>query len=1002
MQILRLELENVKSYRQATVEFAEGINFIYGENGAGKSTLVQAVGYALFDASGTGAQARYLLREGEKRGLIICSFLAPDGRVYRSERGIGPGAPWRLFDDESGLQLAEGRKEVIRCLREEVLKTPVDWPLDVLFQEIIGVQQGGFAQPFLETPTNREKTFNRLLRIHSYREAFERSAGVGKLLQERLRGLQERRDGLQATLAALPQVREAIQAAQEELTRRAQELSALRSQLQETDAERKRLERLREELLEAERDWKEAAAQAAQVEGEYRAALRRLEESQEAARICNQTEADYRAHEKAQERYTILQQEQQKRQQQERELAQLLEQRKTLEARIQARQEGWGREEAELHHRREALDRERATLSERLAAVREELAPLEERQAQTKGLAERWERLSADWERLCEQLDDLRQEAVELEEEAAEITRRSEEYDRIPKLEAQVQAAQTLREQQAALAQKIALLDDQIARTKRHREQAQDGLCPILREECRNVGGNLAHYFQRELEVLEARRKALEEQQNQVEWKIGALEALEEELEELLAGRQEMERRKERLKEAHERLEARWQAFPWERWREEIQALRQTATEAEETENDRLFSPKGEQPLSPIVLRSRLDELKELKPSSPQAIEEARRTAGELARSARAAAEQTVALLDRYSQKRDHLRAEEAKAQEALRQTERRIAEAKDRLRSIAQERTELDQQRGALQALREQEDSLRRSLEAYVGLDQALRETEALLVQTRESWKRYLAHQHLAKELPERQEEKERAEATLTRARALEARLQNRYAQTANRWDQQAYVQAQERYETLSQAVVRGEAEEKSLRRELERLQSQLRELQEQERQLIALEEEVRRTERALALGELVRMDILRHVGDRLAVAYRARVSQRATELYRAIAREPVRLEWAEQYELRLRNGESSRTFQQLSGGEQMSAALAVRLALLELFAGIGFAIFDEPTVNLDAERRERLAEAFPVLRDRYDQLWIISHDNTFDALVDRAIRIEKELETGSRCEVG
>ena len=48
MLITRIELENIKSYRQITVDFRRGTTAVNGPNGAGKTTLVEAIGFALF------------------------------------------------------------------------------------------------------------------------------------------------------------------------------------------------------------------------------------------------------------------------------------------------------------------------------------------------------------------------------------------------------------------------------------------------------------------------------------------------------------------------------------------------------------------------------------------------------------------------------------------------------------------------------------------------------------------------------------------------------------------------------------------------------------------------------------------------------------------------------------------------------------------------------------------------------------------------------------------
>ncbi|MBK8146900.1 MAG: hypothetical protein IPK58_01450 [Acidobacteria bacterium] len=91
--------------------------------------------------------------------------------------------------------------------------------------------------------------------------------------------------------------------------------------------------------------------------------------------------------------------------------------------------------------------------------------------------------------------------------------------------------------------------------------------------------------------------------------------------------------------------------------------------------------------------------------------------------------------------------------------------------------------------------------------------------------------------------------------------------------------------------------------------------------------------------------------------------------------------LKWTEDYAIVLEENGYDRPFAVLSGGEQMAAALAVRLALLKQLSDIRLAFFDEPTTNMDAIRRVRLAEQISLISQRktFDELFVISHDDTF-----------------------
>jgi exonuclease SbcC len=72
------------------------------------------------------------------------------------------------------------------------------------------------------------------------------------------------------------------------------------------------------------------------------------------------------------------------------------------------------------------------------------------------------------------------------------------------------------------------------------------------------------------------------------------------------------------------------------------------------------------------------------------------------------------------------------------------------------------------------------------------------------------------------------------------------------------------------------------------------------------------------------------------------------------------------------------------------MSAALAVRLALLKKLTTLNIAFFDEPTQNMDELRRMNLAEQSRRVRG-FDQLIVISHDDTFEQGLDSLVRLNK-----------
>ena len=135
----------------------------------------------------------------------------------------------------------------------------------------------------------------------------------------------------------------------------------------------------------------------------------------------------------------------------------------------------------------------------------------------------------------------------------------------------------------------------------------------------------------------------------------------------------------------------------------------------------------------------------------------------------------------------------------------------------------------------------------------------------------------------------------------------------------------------------------------------------------------------------------VLQEAGPFVTKALVQQISYAANQLFGQIMEDYTRtLHWQEDYGITLEVDGRERAFAQLSGGEQMSAALAVRLALLQEMSAIAVAFFDEPTTNLDDARRDALARQIVGVRG-LEQLFIISHDDSFEQATENLIRVEK-----------
>ena len=136
---------------------------------------------------------------------------------------------------------------------------------------------------------------------------------------------------------------------------------------------------------------------------------------------------------------------------------------------------------------------------------------------------------------------------------------------------------------------------------------------------------------------------------------------------------------------------------------------------------------------------------------------------------------------------------------------------------------------------------------------------------------------------------------------------------------------------------------------------------------------------------------EIIKDAPEEISKILIQKVSRKATEIYSRIANDNTRLEWREGYEIILIDNVDDeiieKEFKQLSGGEQMSAALAIRIAMLEILTNLKIGILDEPTVNMDSGRRERLAETIEDIGSLFVQIFVVSHDDTFNSITENII---------------
>jgi len=199
MKILKIKLENVKSYEDGpVVELHQGVNFVSGKNGSGKTTLLESMGFAIFDYS-PYSNILKMVRDGCVKGKMTVWFSFDDDIVYRSERKIGSGAnTWTIYEEGDETEIVSGAKETKDWIREKI-GVPEDMDISKTYSDIIGVSQGEITTYFKNSrETARKDHFNPIIGVEDYREAFKRTSSVPNNIQLKIKDIVSQIDQIKA------------------------------------------------------------------------------------------------------------------------------------------------------------------------------------------------------------------------------------------------------------------------------------------------------------------------------------------------------------------------------------------------------------------------------------------------------------------------------------------------------------------------------------------------------------------------------------------------------------------------------------------------------------------------------------------------------------------------------------------------------------------------------------------------------------------------------------
>jgi exonuclease SbcC len=1014
MLITRIELENIKSYRHLSVDFRRGTTAISGANGAGKTTLVEAIGYALFNHLPYN-QGQFV-REGEKQGKIVIHLIGSDDRPYEVERRCGTGAQWMVYDCEADHRV-EQRADVLDKLHE-LFGIDRERPLESLFRDALGVPQGTFTSIFLEPAGKRKQTFDALLQIEDYETAFKYLLEVRKQYDEQIQEQKGEIQRLEIETRELPDWRNALKGARQEDEQK-KRLNEQYTQRLAQQQERQVVLRQQHERLDATKSayqQQQTVTRAAQQLLETREQA--LQEARQAQQALEGSQADFARYQQADALLQQLRQDERERNRLVRQsndatnaLATIQADLRNLEGRLQEVERARRRladlapsveQQHELERQRDVLNQQvtqyndllknikklgdqQISSQQALAKVQRAITAIEPLQALAEQLAARLEHATT----LQAKINERGAKRLQFEEKSAELLKKSDDKEQLARnlrkaedflaaLEEHRAEAEEMPELQSRFEEISAQrhrLEGNIESYRRSRNLSIGGQCPLLNEPCQNIKVrglvSLEFYFDGEIQRDQQTLAGLTQQVATVVKRIGQVKRYADELGKIGFYLEKRDGYAERLRIV---------ATDITRLEREVDDLQAALDEYNQIEQQiaQARADLEESKRADAQVRT-LDALKQQEQQEQERIAQLaldiqeRGQQAEALRDSAALLEQTKQALDALGDPRT-----ESKAQQNILQHEGEYAQ---QLLMEQERRQEVEQSLGLL----------RSQLARYASLDAQIGEQEGIRQVSQAGYHTFLKNQDIAHQLPEREQAYQEAfdkasqgERDLQAAEAAYAEAQAVYNAGEERAVEEEIARLNRDISVIARDLTALQDAINDLTRKIERAETQRAELD------IALKEKQ-------TLEDLNRMlehfrKLIKEAAPFVTKAILTDISGEANRIFCEIMGDrSAILSWENDYEVVLRRQGINRTFAQFSGGEQMSAALAIRLALLKKLSTLNIAFFDEPTQNMDELRRSNLAEQIRRVRG-FDQLFVISHDDTFEQSLDSLVRLRKK----------
>ncbi|MCX9010019.1 MAG: SMC family ATPase [Candidatus Methanoperedens sp.] len=295
-----------------------------------------------------------------------------------------------------------------------------------------------------------------------------------------------------------------------------------------------------------------------------------------------------------------------------------------------------------------------------------------------------------------------------------------------------------------------------------------------------------------------------------------------------------------------------------------------------------------------------------------------------------------------------------------------------------------------SLGSCKHQREELASRYLTFAGLDEKISSMQEMITKLEPEHNRYLQALPLAMKIDEYAQECRKLKESMASINSALSEYARKHEALLSEFSEPLLNDTVSQLEQLGKTATCKAETVKGKNKSMEKLAREIAGMESELLKINDIEKKIENERQFLSFSNFMR-DTIKNSSEYIANEFIGEISQEASNIYCEIMDDyTCGLKWQNDYDIEIESEGETKSFRQLSGGERMGAALAVRLALLKALSSCDFIFLDEPTQNMDEVRREKLSQEIMKIRG-FKQVFVISHDDTFNEKYTNVVRIEK-----------